>query len=48
MIVALTACGPMHQEHSFTIKTSYREWVKQIGLFDNKNLNVSLYKEENN
>ena len=48
MMVALTACGPIHYEHSFTIKTSYREWVKQIGLFGNKNLNVSLYKEENN
>ena len=46
MLVALTACGPGAYEHSFTIKTSYREWVKQIGLFTHGNIKVIRYHEE--
>lgn len=48
MLVALTACGPIPYEHNSTIKTSYKEWVNEIGLFSHKNLKVSRYDEENN
>ena len=45
-VITLTACGPVSYKHSFTIRTSYREWVKQIGLFSHKNLKVYRYNEE--
>ena len=48
MMVALTACGNRHYEHSFTIKTSYREWVKEIGLFSHENIKIQRYREEDN
>ena len=45
-VITLTACGPVSYKHSYTIRTSYREWVKQIGLFSHKNLKVYRYNEE--
>ena len=47
-VITLTACGPIHYEHSLTMKTSYREWVKEIGLFSRENIKVQKYEEENN
>ncbi len=46
LVITLTACGPVSYKYSFTIRTSYREWVKQIGLFSRKNLKVYRYNEE--
>ena len=48
MMVALTACGNTHYECSFTIKTSYREWIKEIGFFSHEHIKIQSYEEENN
>ena len=48
LMVTLTACGNMHYERSFTIITSYREWVKELGLFSREHIKIQSYREENN
>jgi hypothetical protein len=47
-VITLTACGPVSYKHSYTIRTSYREWVKQIGLFSHEHIKIQSYEEENN
>ncbi|SFV04681.1 hypothetical protein, partial [Butyrivibrio sp. INlla21] len=37
-----------HYVHKYSIRTSYKEWIDQIGIFSHDNLKVSGYREENN
>lgn len=48
IFVSLTACGPRFYLNRFNIETSYKEWIKEIGLFSYKDVKVRNYKEENN
>ncbi len=48
LLISFTACGgPMTYVNRFNIKTSYKEWIKEIGLFSHKNIKVLRYNEKN-
>ena len=46
LLLSLTACGPRFYVDRFNIKTSYKKWVKEIGLFSHENINVWRYVED--
>lgn len=46
LLILLTACGPQPYVNRFNIKTSYKEWVKEIGLFSHENIRVLRYNED--
>ena len=48
LITSLAAYGPRSYANRFNIKTSYKEWVKEIGLFSHKNIKVKNYEEDGN
>ena len=48
VIMTLVACGPRFYVHKYTINTSYKKWVKEIGLFSHEDLRVHKYKEDGN
>ena len=48
LLAILSACGPRSYVNRFNIKTSYKEWVKEIGLFSHKNIKVKNYEEDGN
>ncbi|MBO4912506.1 MAG: hypothetical protein J5504_07250 [Butyrivibrio sp.] len=49
MIALLTtACGPRFYKNRFNIGTSYKKWIKEIGIFSSKNINVWGYEEDEN
>ena len=47
LLVALSACGPRSYVNKFNIKTSYKEWAKQIGLYSTEKVKVSCYDGDN-
>lgn len=46
LLLSLTACGPRFYVDRLNIKTSYKKWVKEIGLFSHENINVWRYVED--
>ena len=48
LLTSLTACGPRFYKNINNIETSYKEWVKEIGLFSHRGIKVSSYEEEDN
>ena len=46
IVLLTTACGPRFYKNRFNIGTSYKKWVKEIGLFSHKNVNVQSYEED--
>ncbi len=49
LVLVSTACiNTRHYVHKYSIRTSYKEWIDQIGIFSYDNLKVSGYREENN
>lgn len=49
LIVSLsTACGPRVYKNRFNIGSSYKKWIKEIGLFSSENINVWEYEEDEN
>lgn len=48
MVLLSTACGPRVYKNRFNIGTSYKKWIKEIGVFSNKNINVWGYEEDKN
>lgn len=49
LVLVSTACiNTRHYVHKYSIRTSYKEWIDQIGIFSHDNLKVSGYREENN